>query len=57
MRQIKYFLQQYIFARQVHILFILKLPEAVINRFDSFIWFLHRSKLENRDKDDLDFDA
>ena len=57
MRQIKYFLQQYIFARQVHILFILKLPEAVINRFDSFMRFLHRSKLEKRDKDDLDFDV
>ena len=35
----------------VHILFILKHPEAVINRFDSFMRFLHRSKLENRGKD------
>jgi hypothetical protein len=56
MRQIYYCLQQYIFARQVHILFILKSPGAVIDRFDSFMRSMYRSKLKDDVRDRLDFD-
>ena len=56
MKQINYCLQQYIFARQLHILFILKSPGAIIDRFASFMTSRHRSRLEDNYKDGMDCD-